>query len=345
MASSRLTARDCEALVLRAISRITPEYGTWSSEAQERYRAALPEEDRSFLVRELLKILHGVDASTDDEVDAVAADFDDAQRLQWNSIFTCLYGIGDDRCVLFENLEDRSLRDFETLYDYDYHQYSLYAQRRRCEEPDCVVEPYRGVLHARWLRLFIDGDFFCAILYTAASYLCEHMLDWGDDIIEELVPHRYVDGEDHGKPEGDEFVWDRRIDAGGREEQLEELRYRYWQYIDSRLDALKAEFDASATGEVIFLNAVVEPRPQVDIVFSDKTALQGVRFRHFVRDCRHRLGDPQVFGRLVERERQAARTYLEENYRDIVDHFDPKVVRSRRKVRLLVSKDAAKDFL
>jgi hypothetical protein len=59
--------------------------------------------------------------------------------------------------------------------------------------------------------------------------------------------------------------------------------------------------------------------PHMDFVFSDKGALQRVRFRHFVRDCRNLLhGGSGDLDRLIEREKQAMIAFLRTNHRDIL---------------------------
>ena len=66
----------------------------------------------------------------------------------------------------------------------------------------------------------------------------------GFERIDELIPCQYVNGPNHGKREGDGYVYDKRLDAGGLEGQLQALR------------------DRSRDNE-----------PQMDFVFSDATAL------------------------------------------------------------------------
>ena len=84
--------------------------------------------------------------------------------------------------------------------------------------------------------------------------------------------------------------------------------------------------------------------PHMKFVFTDKTALQGVRFRHFMADCRKCAGDTGALERLAEQEKRAAMTFLEENFQDIRDNFDPGVVRFRKK-RKIVLADGALDGL
>jgi hypothetical protein len=54
-------------------------------------------------------------------------------------------------------------------------------------------------------------------------------------------------------------------------------------------------------------------RPK-SIFISSETALQTVRLRHFLLDCRSIAGDPQELEAWSEQERQAAHHHLEETY-------------------------------
>ncbi len=163
--------------------------------------------------------------------------------------------------------------------------------------------------------------------------------------MEELIPHRYVAGKHHGKREGSGLRWDQRIAAGGKEAQLEELRERYWQYTLARYETLQEEFDVAAATQIFFQENSQGYDPQMHVIFSDKTALQAVRLRHFLRDCRDKSGDPRELARWVDQERQSARSYLDHAYQDIATHFDPKVLRFRKKRKILLSDQAAKYLL
>lgn len=85
--------------------------------------------------------------------------------------------------------------------------------------------------------------------------------------------------------------------------------------------------------------------PEQDAFRIEQTALQVVRLRHFVRDCRSMAGNPQELEVWAKRECQAVRRFLEETYRDIKQHFDPKVARLRKKRKIILADGAVKDLL
>lgn len=74
--------------------------------------------------------------------------------------------------------------------------------------------------------------------YLLAGYIYSKLEELGFDKINELIPHEYIDGKNHGKREGKGSIFDLRVDAGGLEVQLEELKDRYYKYLFSRCEAI-----------------------------------------------------------------------------------------------------------
>jgi hypothetical protein len=83
----------------------------------------------------------------------------------------------------------------------------------------------------------------------------------------------------------------------------------------------------------------------MDFIFSDKTALKAVRFRHFMKDCREILGDSQELETLIEQERHTVLAYLERMHQDILRNFDPKVRKFRKKRKVILADGALRDLL
>lgn len=337
--------RKRQAALRRALIGAKPEYFSWPEQAQERYRVTMPAEDRFKIEKALLAALFHIRVNTEEEMEAALDAFDDAQYLLLNSATLPLRGIGDDCFYLNEWLgENKTLLDFETLYDYDYDDHCFQEQARQEEFPDYTVKPYRGSLYYCWARLEIDGAFHYAFLSMAAGHLYGMLDERGVDKILELIPHDYIDGPEHGKREGKGTIWDLRVDAGGLEAQLKELQDRYYRYIAARQEALSQVFDAKSQQQVYQIDKSRQDNPQMNFVFTDKTALQAVRFRHFMRDCRAIRGDSRELEALIEQERQNALVYLERNYQDILDNFDPKVVKFRKKHKIVLADGALDDL-
>ena len=100
--------------------KVRPEFFGWPPEAQERYGAAIPEEDRARLDQALLTELFGRKArSTNAAVRAVERLSPEEQNI-WNEAILPLVGIGEDSFFLNEWLGDgETILDFESLRDFD----------------------------------------------------------------------------------------------------------------------------------------------------------------------------------------------------------------------------------
>jgi hypothetical protein len=329
----------------RALMRVKPEYFSWTIDAQKQYRVAMPDVDMFRIRQALLKTLFSISIKTEEELNKVFDAFHDEQYLLFNSALLPLTGIGDDHFFLNERLGDKTLLDFETLYDYDFEDHCFQEQVRKKDVTGYEGQPYRGTPYQHWARLFIDGAFYYATLSCMAGYLLSIIDDTGSDKISELIPHAYVDGPDHGKREEKGVLYDKRIDAGGLEVHLEELQDRFHRFMTERYNELAEDFDRKAQRRVYLIDKSKDHDPQMEFAFSDKTALKAVRFKHFMKDCRKIMGDSQELETLMERERQTVSTYLERMHQDILRNFDPRIRRFRKKRKVILADGALKDLL
>jgi len=64
------------------------------------------------------------------------------------------------------------------------------------------------------------------------------------------------------------------------------------------------------------------------------SALDAVRFRHFFSDCQRIAGDFAELALVTAREQHAAVGFLQAQYRDIQQNFDPSVAPFRKKEKL-----------
>ncbi len=326
--------------------RVNPEYFAWSLETQERYRVSMPEHDAFRLRQQLLKALFGLHAKTDEELSEISDQFSDEQHLVFNRALLPAAGVGEDCFFLNEYLgEGKTLLNFDTLYEYDYDDHCFQEQARKEQTPEYVVTPYRGALYYRWARLFIDGAFHYASLCMAAGYVYSNLDTFGHEKCATLIPHRYVKAKDHGKREGKGTIFSQRLEADGKEAQAEELQRKFWDYLSQRYDALRTEFDGQSRKAVYMEDLSRHNDPHMTVIFSDKTALQAVRFRKFMRDCRPLVADRAELEVVISRERQALNEYLESTCRDIFTHFDPKVAPFRKKRKIIIADGALNDLL
>jgi hypothetical protein len=345
MKPSALPSSDREAILRRAIIRAMPDYYSWPEIERERIRLNLPER-QDFLIRQtLLRSLFGIEVSTEAELDAALKGFDDEEYLLLNSTLLSFQGIGENNFYLNEWLADGvSLLDFETLGDYARDDHEFQEQARKKEDPAYEIRPYQGDLHPCWARLNIDGEFHYATLLSLARHLLDTLDETGSEQIESLIPHRYVEGTNHGKREPGGTVWDFQVDAGGMEPQLEALRDRYYEYLRAAHERLLDQFDEQATQRIYIQRETQGLESHIRFIFSDKSALDAVRFRHFFSDCQRITGDITELAAVIEQEKQAAVEFLQAQYRDIQQNFDPTVVPLRKKRKIVLADGALDDL-
>ena len=336
--------RERNAALRRALMRVKPDYFSWSVEKQEKYGVNIPKTEDFYLRRSMIKDLFGIEVATEEDWEEVVQDFGDMEYFKFNSAILPLRGIGDNNFFLNEYLADKTLLDFGTLHDYCYDNYLFQEEAKQRDMPDYEPQPYRGSLYHRWARLTINGRFYYANICSLADHLFSYLDDLGQDTIEVLLPYEYVEGENHGKREGNGLLWDLKPDANGLEGQLEELRFRHYQYIEERYKVLVDRMDKEAARKVYITKKEDPFDPQVEFLFSDQTALQAVHFRHFMKDCEAIAGNLEDLHHLQDQEGQALTRYLEHQYKDIMENFDPKVVRLRKKYKVIMA-DGALDRL
>ena len=135
------------------------------------------------------------------------------------------------------------------------------------------------------------------------------------------------------------------LTPGASSSQLEELRERLYRYMSDRYESLFTDCDTQAAKTVYLLDSTQGNDPHMDVVFTDKTALQSVRFRHFMQDCRAIAAERCVLDSLMAQERQAVLTYLHHTYQNILATFDPKIVKFRKKYKVVIADGAFKGLL
>jgi len=334
------------AALRQAVIRVKPDYFALSVTERESYRLQLNAEDEFRIRQTVLNALFGIAVNTTEELDAILDTFDDSQYLLLNKTLLPLQGIGENNFVLNEYLsEDVTLLDFNTVGDYARDDHRFQEQARKQEDPDYKIRPYRGDIHCCWARLMIDGTFHYANISSLAGCLIDVLDELGFERIDELIPSQYIDGPDHGKREDTGYVYDKRLDADGLEGQLQALRDRYYAYMRKSYEALLDRCNTSPATCVYMRDRTRDNEPHMDFVFSDTTALDAVRFRHFIIDCRCIAGDPAEVDHLIEQEKHLALDFLASTYKDIMNHFDPTVVKLRRKRKIILANEKLKDLL
>lgn len=204
---------------------------------------------------------------------------------------------------------------------------TIIASRRRLAKGTIPYQGtiYRGSLYLTWARLFVGTQFTYATLSMAAGYILCALEEAASDLIQELVPHRYVPGKNHGNVEGECYRWDRRLDAGGQETLLDELQHRTWAYTHERYENLLSAWDRHGKGGVYLVDVSEPSEKNIHFVFSDTRALGAVRFRFIMKDCRAIERPMDELNRAVEQEKADVISFVRKEHDELERTFDPSV--------------------
>lgn len=334
-----------KAALEKAINQVKPEYFFWTSVERENYRVNKPAKDNFAIEQILLQELFNIWVDNEEELSAARNNFDGEQQCLFNSTVLPINGIGENNFFLNEYLaEEANILNFETLNDYCYNDYCFQEKVRREQDPEYRQKPYRGDLASCWARLTVNDVFYYANLSSRAIHIYNALDTTGSNKISELIPHEYVQGKNHGKKEGQGFLYDMNVFADGMELQLEELQDRFWKYLSKRYEELLDQCDQQAKNCVYIIDHSTRNDPHLDFVFSDKTALKAVRFKHFMTDCQQLAGNNQELIAATVQATRAAVDFLEQQYQDITENFDPKIIKLRKKRKIVVATEAAGEF-
>ncbi|TXL12503.1 hypothetical protein BMR04_13165 [Methylococcaceae bacterium HT3] len=69
-----------------------------------------------------------------------------------------------------------------------------------------------------------------------------------------------------------------------------------------------------------------------------------MRWRYFLSDCASLLADYAVVEKQLEHETSDAKYFLDENYQDILENFDPNVVKLHKKRKIIMSDTVLDDL-
>jgi len=318
-------------------------YYAWPCEQQELFRATMGSDSLTKVRRVLLDSLLSIQCSNE-KVDETWDDLPlpKVNMLNWASLLTS--GIGEDYLYLNESMaEGKSLLDFSTLYDYDYDDYLFQEEARYRDFSDYEGADYYAYRHPSWVRLLINGQFYYATFLSLATHLIDEIEEAGNDIIEQLIPHKYIDGKDNGKPEQGGFLWDIKLDAGGQEGQLDELNSRWHAYLHERWTALSI-INTEHPPAVYIQDQDSDNDPHRFFIFNNEVTLKKIRWQHFLSDCKPLIGDYSMVTSRLKQEVNGAKDFLTENHQDIQANFDPKVIKFRKKRKIIMAAGVLDDL-
>ncbi len=327
----------------KALIAADEKYYAWTPDKQEHFRANMSNHAHRKVQCVLLDSLLNIQCSTNN-VDEAWSDIPiaDLSPLNWGKLLTT--GIGEDFIFLNEGMaKGKSLLGFPTLYDYDYADYLFQEEARKRDFSDYDGIDYYAFQHPFWVRLLIQEEFYYSNFTSLATYLLDEVKSAGNETIDQLIPHEYVDGKNHGKQEKGGFLWEMEIDAAGQEAQLDELKHRWYGYQRERWLAL-SEITSQQSPAVYTRDHSWDNDPHRDFIFNNATTLKQIRWRYFLADCEPLMAEFSEVEKILAEEVGRANIWLSENHQDIQENFDPKVVKLRKKRKIIMSPSALNDL-
>ena len=318
-------------------------YYAWSAQQQERFRATMSEKSRQKVQCVLLDYLLNIKCSPKALADSWnGIPSSKLNDINWANLLT--QGIGEDYIYLNECMaKGKSLLDYETLYDYDYNDYLFQEKAKKQDFPDYKNTEYFAYQHPSWVRLLICEQFYYASFLSLATYYLDQIESVGDDHINHLIPHDFVEGENQGKPDKGGFLWDMKIDAGGLEAQLDELKSRWYVYQRKRWYALSKALN-DLPPAVYIQDQDWDNDPHQFFIFNNESTLTLIRWQHFLSDCEPLIIEFSAVEEQMEQEIDDAKSWLTENHQDILKTLDPKVIKLRKKRKIIISAEAMEDL-
>ena len=134
-----------------------------------------------------------------------------------------------------------------------------------------------------------------------------------------------------------------KLDANGQEGQLDELRKRWYGYQQQRWLELNEAFNQSPPA-VYTQDKDWDNDPHRFFIFSNAETLKQIRWRHFLSDCQPLMSEYATMNEHLQQEITRATFWLTENHQDIMQNFDPTMVRLQKKKKIILSPQALDDL-
>ncbi|MBS0225151.1 MAG: hypothetical protein JSS25_02245 [Proteobacteria bacterium] len=315
-------------LLRQALMYVEPAFFGWEASQQDRYRRDMPDAALGQLEHRL-----GVDDSSNDGPGS--PEFDAINKA--NALKLPLFGIGAD--CFWLNEHGSGWYDMETIADLSQDHYQADPEREENKLP------FMGQFYPSWCRYLRQGQLVYATLTAFHHYVGDELARLHDDLIGQLIPHRFVKGSQHGKKTDHGYLWDMQRDANGLEEQLDELQVRAWKIQSALYLRALDDCHARSSGQVFRVVESDGSEAMTSWVFDGIEAMRGVRLMHFLDDVDSRRASRRILAALLAPYRDQAEQRLRHEHKDIMHHWDPKLAKLKPRRQVVLSEQAASHLL
>lgn len=316
------------------IALLTPELREIMEELKPGYFALTPDEREAFRatisvsedIEIYATIMSKVFGATEKQAADVAnGDFElsSENNNKLSYIAQLFQGIGDDHFSWSENLaEGETALSHVTLADYVDANHEYQNAILKEEAPDFEPTENDWTIYGEWARYLIDDEIRYGMLTDLTSFVLDAAQDAARELINTLLPSTYEEGAEHGQRYGDvSYIFDMHLNAQGREELHNTVSKFVHTWVHEQKPTLRAAISEAHAGTVWMIdetdwnkgdNADQEGQ---HIIFADKTAMQGVRIKHFVDDCTRQLGTFETVTDLIARTSEQMKNAMLDEYR------------------------------
>ena len=333
-----------QGLINRLLIKLDPMFFSYPVSEQNKRRQGFGVVHHDKIYAYLYYELFGLEYRSDEDDDSLEGEL----LYVLNAHTTSLMGIGDNSFRLCEyQSDDFNLDDFNSVYDYDLDDFAYQKKARKEHDINNSDEfEYRLYLNHLWLRLLdSERNFYYSTLSSLSFYLQDALEDVASDVIDSLIPHKLIKGPEHGRNTEGGMIWDLRDDANGLEAELSELESRARNYIDEAYHQLNNEFHASPSKEVFLIKDNSEfDSPRLDIIFKNAETAKQISFTSFLSDCQKFLTPCDQLETLKARENAKLKESLIDAHQDIMENFDPKIVKLEKKMKMVITPSALDDL-
>lgn len=220
--------------------------------------------------------------------------------------------------------DNENLSHFRTVGDWDRDAHD-FEQDMDAGGLDYTPEPYQGTLYGKWGRCVVDGRFAYTTLSMVHWYVANAVADYGDVLIDSLVPHfskakegQHTAGDTNGGIEEK---------AAGPKDLHTSLRNAMFEHIRVTERRLADEGCANPNPQVWLLRDTKMHSPSrgencdvvfhCDAVFLNPEALDRTRWTSFLSDIATMAGDEADLAAVIAQEKQTLHDLINALYAEL----------------------------